>query len=184
MLWFTADLHFGHKNIITYETARSIYKTVEEMDEAIVNNWNNLVHPNDTVYLLGDVSMCGTPRTLELLTALQGHIHLIKGNHDSRMKGSCKSRFESIHDYMELKINKQLIVLCHYPFATWRNSHHGSWHLHGHSHGSSPRIGKRLDVGVDPQHMAPITIDEVRYILGEREIVLTDYHGKGGGYNE
>ena len=55
MIYFTSDLHFWHKNAIVY-TYRP-FETVEEMNEALIGNWNKIVHGNDEVYILGDVTM-------------------------------------------------------------------------------------------------------------------------------
>ena len=57
MIYFTSDLHFGHKNIISH-TGRP-FSAAEEMDEALIRNWNRTVQPNDEVYILGDLTMKG-----------------------------------------------------------------------------------------------------------------------------
>ena len=62
--WFTSDLHFGHKNVITY--CDRPWATVEEMNEALIKIWNDTVHPKDTVYCLGDFSM--STRVMEELS--------------------------------------------------------------------------------------------------------------------
>ena len=53
-IWFSADYHFSHKNIIEY-TNRP-FSDITEMDNTIVENHNSVVKPNDHVYFLGDFS--------------------------------------------------------------------------------------------------------------------------------
>ena len=53
MIYFTADTHFGHENVIRF--CRRPYATAAEMDEALIDNWNSRVKGNDTVFILGDM---------------------------------------------------------------------------------------------------------------------------------
>ena len=57
MIWFTSDLHFNHKRIIEYEPTTRPFASVEEMNETLIKNWNSVVQPEDTVYVLGDFIM-------------------------------------------------------------------------------------------------------------------------------
>ena len=81
-VYFTADPHFGHANIIRYENRP--FASVEEMDRELIRRWNETVTPEDTVYLLGDFSFYGKEKSAEILAALQGQIRLVMGNHDTR----------------------------------------------------------------------------------------------------
>lgn len=79
MNFFTSDPHFYHTNVIKY--CDRPYLSVEEMNEALVNNWNSAVKSEDTVYCLGDFSMAARP--VETFTPrLNGNKFLIPGNHD------------------------------------------------------------------------------------------------------
>jgi calcineurin-like phosphoesterase family protein len=80
MIWFTSDTHFGHKRII--ELANRPFKDVTEMNEMLVHNWNSVVHPDDTVYHLGDVALGPIRESLEYIHRLMGRKILITGNHD------------------------------------------------------------------------------------------------------
>ncbi len=79
-VWFTSDLHFGHKNLI--EGLRK--QTVEDNAELIISNWNKVVHKKDTVYILGDFVMEDPKLVEHYLKRLKGQIYYVGGNHDTR----------------------------------------------------------------------------------------------------
>ena len=181
-IWFTSDLHLGHAMVIKY--SKRPFENVHEMNETLIRNWNSVVRQEDHVYLIGDFSFQKPEEAKKTIFRLMGQIYLITGNHDHR-KGviqSCSSRFVWIKDYFDLKHEEQRIVLCHYPFLTWNGCHRGSWHLHGHCHGSLPdevnKYAKRLDVGVDVHNYFPITFENVKKILDKREFKPVDHHGR------
>lgn len=196
--FFTADLHFGHANVIQY--AKRPFADVDEMNAALIANWNAVVGDQDEVWLLGDVAMISSSRAIPLVKQLRGRKHLIRGNHDRQMNLSLHKEFETVDDYRELKAQRPIpsrgtdpliakplnpfIVLCHYPFATWNGAHHGSWCLHGHSHGTyrpgRPDVhdgGKILDVGVDCHNFRPIDLEEVADIMQKKQFRVVDHHG-------
>lgn len=72
-----ADTHFGHKNIIKY--CNRPFKTIEEMDETLIKNWNEVVSKEDTVLHLGDVFLCGKEKAKQIMSRLNGKKILIKG---------------------------------------------------------------------------------------------------------
>jgi calcineurin-like phosphoesterase family protein len=69
-VFFTADTHFGHTNIIKH--VGRPFTSVEDMDKTIIRNWNRAVCPTDTIYHLGDVSTHRPQRTREILHLLNG----------------------------------------------------------------------------------------------------------------
>ena len=143
-IFFTADTHFGHAGVL-HHCARP-WDNVDEMDEALIELWNNKVTKKDLVYMVGDFAWRDHRRYLQ---ALNGRKILIKGNHD-KMPQVSYQQFAEVTSLKELKIDKRILVLCHYPMFSWRNSCHGSWHAHGHTHNSPfqhPYLA--LNVGVD-----------------------------------
>jgi len=156
------------------------YANVEEMDEALVANWNERVQPGDRVYHLGDFSFHKPARTATILSRLKGEIHFIKGNHDSNLKGDLLNRFASFGDYKDIKVGGQHIVLFHYSLRVWNRSHAGAWQLYGHSHGSldNPDSLLSFDVGVDPQNYRPINFEEVREQMEGKTWKSVDHHGR------
>src|SRR3990167_11474373 len=171
-IFLTSDHHWGNTNIIKYSNRPFIGPL--EMDKILIENWNNVVKPQDSVYHLGDLTFSTFQPYLEnLLKSLNGKIFLIKGNHDYFAKKSYSNfRFEWIKDYYELGYDSRKVIMCHYPILSWRNMRHGSFHVHGHSHGRLNELNKsvlRLDIGVDSFNYSPINIDEVFNILETRE---------------
>ena len=183
-LWFTADTHFGHKKII--EHSKRPFLSVEEMNEVLVHNWNACVAPNDTVWHLGDIEFRGKDQDAAYwLRQLNGHIHVCIGNHDDP-KVLAQSRAASVQDVKYLRHEGQKLWLSHYAHRTWRNSHHGSIHLFGHSHGDLGWLpGRLMDVGVDSVALLagggaafyrPVSFDEIVTLLGDAPV--TDQHGQ------
>ena len=182
-LFFTSDLHFGHKAIIKYSTRP--FKHVDEMDEKMIEQYNAVVGHTDRVYLLGDFSFYNSGRTVSIIHRLKGQKYFIRGNHDKWSDSSVVAQqFEWVKHYHELRVDDRKIVLCHFPFDTWNGAHKGSWHLHGHSHGSLRTYrGGRLDVGVDNQVadrpvFTPWHYDEIVQILTGQAYQSVDHHGE------
>lgn len=167
MIWFTADTHFGHANIIKYSNRP--FKTVDEMNNVLIENINQVVKDNDILYHLGDWSFDTGEEYRHKVKCK--NIILILGNHDKRLK---KSLFKEVHPHrIEIVVNEQSIVLDHYAMKVWNKSHHGAWHLYGHSHGSLPDDPNSLsfDVGVDCWNYWPISIDGVAEQMSKKTFI-------------
>lgn len=132
--FYIADWHYGHANILAYD-ARP-FKTVEEMNEALISNWNNVISPDDIVYVLGDMFWCKTTEAISVLDKLNGQKFLVQGNHDRCHDNVFKSKFVKIAEYMEVEDEGRKIVLCHYPIPCFKNHFYGWYHLYGHVHTS------------------------------------------------
>ena len=150
-IWFTSDTHFGHKNILDYQPNRK-FTSVDEMDEFLIETWNSKVKSNDIVFHLGDFSLCSDSKSARIYTQLKGIKYLIRGNHDKESTVNLFNDrlFNKCFDYLKIKVDKQLIVLFHYPIAQWEQKSYGTFHFHGHSHNRNSGItGRYKDVGVD-----------------------------------
>ena len=129
MIYYIADNHFGHKNVIRFDN-RPFADTVL-MDEVLVHNWKERVTEDDTVYILGDCFWKNEENSVKLIQRLKGHKHLIRGNHD-RVHGRLRFYYESIEHYAEINDNDRLVILCHYPIPFYKNQHYGAVMLYGH----------------------------------------------------
>lgn len=152
------------------------------MDEDLIAKWNAKVSKSDTVFHLGDFGFA-TEQYLEgVIKRLNGNKNLILGNHDKTIRKSrtLQGLFTSVRDFSEIDLNRQKIVICHYPLMAWNKSHYGSWQLHGHCHGSLPvdLTQKRIDVGVDCFNYTPVSFDEIKVIMDPRKYIPVDHHGK------
>ena len=182
-IWFTSDLHFGHKNIIKF--CNRPWETVEEMDEALITNWNSIVGEKDIVFDLGDFAFATNGRWKELVQRLNGKHDLILGNHDGiRWPGDKTMQlFERVEQQMIIYIDNRCIYLNHYPYlcygGSWKNPEHAVWQLHGHVHtcpNSSGADDKRMiykfpyqyDVGVDNNNYTPVSFKQVKDIINSQ----------------
>jgi calcineurin-like phosphoesterase family protein len=164
-IFFTSDNHFGHANIIKY--CNRPFRSVDGMNRQMIINWNNTVGPDDIVYHLGDVGFMSDEALVNILGSLNGHKHLILGNHDKKIKKNqelFQIVFESISESAELLLGGKSYVMYHYPILGWSGKINGARMLHGHCHGTCDyphNAGKILDVGVDCHGFRPISLSEV-----------------------
>jgi calcineurin-like phosphoesterase family protein len=182
-VWFTADQHWGHANIIRY--TRRPFLNVTDMDEQLIADWNATVAKDDVVYHLGDLTL-GERRTAErYLWRLNGTIHMLvtEWHHDRNwIMNYSDDNFFHESPLMVLTLPQYSLdgrpmkmTLCHYPMEEWEAGHYGAWHLHAHSHGAkdSSRTRPMLDVGVDNAYRLlgtwrPFLLEEVADILKHR----------------
>lgn len=176
MIFFTSDLHFGHENII--KLTKRPFKDVQEMDETLIKNWNAVVSPADTVYVLGDFAYRLRKRLHDYTSALNGTRHLILGNHDRLPRVEYERNFHSVQSYLELDIGKNFIVLFHYPILSWNRRARGSWHLYGHVHtaGQMPPIAdqRTCNVSTDVHNFTPVSYDTLAQTMIARNVKVTD----------
>jgi calcineurin-like phosphoesterase family protein len=178
MLYFTADQHFGHNNI--RHLCKRPYKTIDEMNKALIDNWNSVVTPDDTVYVLGDFAYKMANRLYQYVHQLHGHKHIIMGNHDRLPRVEYEQQFETVNNYLEIDYQDQHIVLFHYPILSWNKRARGSWMLYGHVHtaGQMRQLDgmKAWNVGVDANEYKPISFEELEVIMDEKGVQVSDHH--------
>ncbi len=187
MIWFSADHHFYHQNVIRY-CARP-FSSVDEMNAEMVKRWNEVVAPGDTVYYLGDFSLAHRAVTV-FLPQLNGEKCLIMGNHDHCHPVHCKKeqkcqRMRKLYydaGFKELVLSKEMniagrnVELHHMPFAgdhekerytEWRPKDKGQWLLHGHIHEKWKQRGRMINVGVDVWDFYPVSIVQIEKIVSD-----------------
>lgn len=178
--FFTADLHFGHANIITY--CDRPFANADEMNEHLVDYWNDAVRPEDTVWVLGDVAMGKLRETLPLVGLLNGHKHLVAGNHDRCWEGHHKGVEQATKDYLAAgfetvqqgPIEVEGLLCSHFPyvddvrhlgkFAKWQPPYQARWLLHGHVHTSWKVDAWQINVGVDVWNYTPVSREQLDVI--------------------
>lgn len=158
-VWFTADTHFGHSNIIKY--CNRPFNDEKEQDYKIIQRFNEVLRPGDRLYHLGDVahSSCNIKAILDQLNV--NEIHLIWGNHDKPALLKHK-KIVSYSDIKAITIGNDRIVMFHYPMRSWNGRGHGAYQLYGHVHGQMPGIGRSMDVGVDTNDFYPYPWEEIK----------------------
>lgn len=171
-IYFTADEHHGHENIIKF--CERPFANTDEMTEKLVANHNEVVKPGDRVYHLGDMfwRTFGVERAVATVQRLNGQHYYIYGNHCELFRNNALfSQFIWCRDMENLKIQGYPnIVLCHYAMRVWNGSHRGAYQLYGHTHNVLPE-GDYLstDVGVDAQNFYPISLESVDKLMKTRK---------------
>lgn len=169
MIYFTADLHLGHRGIIT--SVDRPFDSVEAMNRTLIRNFNAVVTPRDTVYILGDLCHhLDLSERRRMAEKLHGRKILIRGNHD-RDYGS--GIFEEVLDFTTLSAEGHSFVLMHYPMLDWPKKKAGSIQLHGHIHstgdinaGNRAKGVFRYDVGVDANYYFPVSAKQIIDFFG------------------
>ena len=193
--FYTADLHFGHRNIIGY--CGRPYANVDEMNEALIDNWNLVVKPEDEVYVLGDVALGKIAETLPLVQRLNGDKFLVPGNHDRCWDGHSRVRDRDREMYEEVGFSilpswwwytlplpdgdVERVRVSHMPYvgdshdndryAEHRPVDSGHWLLHGHVHEKWVKNDRQVNVGVDAWDYKPVSANVLGAIITGRLIV-------------
>lgn len=197
-IFFTADEHHGHENArIGWGKAAQArpFGSLEEMTEGLIERHNAVVKKGDEVWHLGDMFWRTlTPvQAADIVCRLNGSHCYVLGNHEELMREhepyrTVHKKFQEVNVRHELLIPHSTlttasepvpkrsnlhIVLDHYAGRVWNRCHHGSWQLHGHSHGMLPDAGLlQMDVGVDCNGFAPVSLEQVRAFMSEKAVRL------------
>lgn len=163
MIYFTSDLHFYNKKVSM--VGNRIFDSIQEKNEFLIKQWNEVVTPEDEVYLLGDISDGNASETNEILKRLNGTKYLIIGNHDKYLEDSefDKSLYAWYQPYYILRIKETKFILFHFPIEVWEGYRNDRIHLHGHLHRKKATFEpiRRYEVGVDAHDGRPVSIEEV-----------------------
>lgn len=142
MRYYISDLHFFHSNLNDRMDKRG-FASGEAMNEHMIRQWNDRVHKNDEVVILGDLSVGKAEETNEIIHRLKGKLYLITGNHDRflQKKEFDTSRFVWIKPYGEIHDNNRRIILSHYPVFCYngqylrdKKGNPRTYMLYGHVH--------------------------------------------------
>ena len=167
-VFFTSDTHFGSSRAMTL--SRRPFASAKEMDAALILNWNNKVASDDVVYHLGDFG------NLDVLPYLHGKIHLILGNYETdairknpALQTELEKCFASVlpHAVLNLK-GIAPVYLTHKPSECKKDM----FNLFGHIHGLRKVSQNGLNVGVDANHFAPLSEDDVLFF---KDAIINHY---------
>jgi calcineurin-like phosphoesterase family protein len=204
-LFVTGCLHLNHNP--SWETPLHKmrgYESSLEMTEDIISIINQTCKSSDVLLVLGDFCLnTSFEKFCSDVQRINPELWFVSGNHDSPWKkefekfclaeygfvlgdyrlGLWQDKIKVLGPYIETVWNKQFIVANHYAFQVWNGSHHGSWSLCSHSHGSLETIlpsfanGKQLDCGWDV-HKKPLSFEEIKEIMSKKSISMPDHHNK------
>lgn len=176
MIYYTADLHFGHRNVISMDGRP--FNTVEEMNKTLIDNWNSRVTNKDDVYIIGDIAFRSETDVMDILKGLKGRKHLILGNHDKPIEKVWKNnrdkvlQLEDVYDIRTVTDTVEgrnvQVVMCHYPIVEWPYYFRDSYHVYGHIHNNKNRAyevmkgePRALNAGCMINNYMPVTLGEL-----------------------
>lgn len=207
---FTADLHLFHKRLLEKDNCRRAEhlqplpgeQLVDCMNRTVVEQWNKAVRsagPGCVVFCLGDLSFFHNEEARSVIRQLEGDKrYLVRGNHDKKVPDGWTAGYDGFVDLVvkDPVSHKEIqATVSHYPMAAWKESHYGTWCLHGHCHGRlGDRMDNRFDVGVETaielgidrgRHpFSPYSLEELLGILGEPRSWRGDTRPSGHHHNQ
>jgi calcineurin-like phosphoesterase family protein len=158
-VFFIADTHFGHKNIIQYEPLHRPFATIEEHDTELIQRWNSVVSPKDIVYHLGDFAF--GKKNIAVAALLNGRKRLIMGNHDCYPAEEYLKYFERVFGSIFYKN----YILSHIPLHP--NHARAMMNIHGHLHSKMGPVCENendpiyFNVSVEQIGLKPISLEEI-----------------------
>ncbi|WP_010497764.1 metallophosphoesterase [Paenibacillus elgii] len=153
--WFIADPHFGHKNILKYESRPFI--DTEHMDNVIIEKYNQIVSEGDTVFWLGDMFFCNSTRMDYISKRLaKGRNILVRGNHD---KGITDGKFLKLGFKPFKMIQLKGVMLTHEPISDHNMRYLEQFgvrkNIHGHVHSQTEDF--------DPTKYQCVSVEKINY---------------------
>jgi calcineurin-like phosphoesterase family protein len=180
--WLISDTHWGHKNIVNFlrkdGTKLRPWDNIDDHDQALIENWNSVVKPEDKVYHLGDLGLSNSTHLLRIISALHGTKILIKGNHDTLKLSAYQQVFKDVRAYHSLNN----IFLAHIPIhpnslGRWKGQIHG--HLHADvvlADNGEPDV-RYKNVACEQINYTPIDFDEVNEYFKQFKAPTKDEYG-------
>ena len=166
-IFYTSDTHFSSERALI--SSKRPFLNIEDMDWSLIQNWNKVVHINDTVYHLGDFG------SLWPLKYLNGKIILIQGNYEKKIFeenpdifNEYKNKFSEIYkEPVIISIKDNKYILCHEPLNGLelynKEKNKNIFVLYGHIHGRQKIKKFGLDVGVDSNNYYPLSEQDILF---------------------
>lgn len=176
---FTSDLHYGHKNILKHCPLRP-YKSIEEMREKFIVNYNSVVGHYDRVCWVGDAFFTSVEDSKQIMMRLNGQKILVMGNHDKSKKAMLEIGFSIVADELTVRIANKTCLVVHYPP---KGSKHAGYEyddrfndlrpdrkaheiiIHGHTHYHVKKDGNSIHCGVDAWDYKPVSVKEIEELI-------------------
>lgn len=168
-VWIWSDIHFGHKNIISY--CNRPFMDTTEMDEALIANFNDYVGPDDVSIWVGDVSFRKDDAANALLERCNGYKILVIGNHDVHKTTLRNLNFDEIHPIYMIELPFVDLVFTHYPMD---NLPKPMINVHGHLHDKLTDNDQHVSVCCEILNYHPIHLDELARIARTRSVGFED----------
>ena len=161
-IFVVSDTHFGHANMLKFTDEKGDpvrkFKDVTEMNEIMINNWNNTVSPEDIVYHLGDVYFGSQQSADRTLSRLNGRKRLVLGNHDKGKDTVLLKHFQKISLW---RIFKEFnLILSHIPLHP-DSFRAVEYNAHGHIHQKTSPSKFHKNVCVEKTSYTPINIEDI-----------------------
>lgn len=165
-IWFTSDHHWGHKNFLNFKDKEGNkirpFDNVQEMDEFMIDRWNEHIKPGDKVYHLGDITF-DKQNFGNIITKLNGSKRLVLGNHDDVTFLSSGGWFKKI--YTIRRFDDLGFVVSHIPLHHEQIFNHRKnfqmKQVHGHVHQNSLDNPLYVNVCVEVTDYKPVHMDEI-----------------------
>ncbi len=169
MNFYISDMHWGQEDTIAYD--QRPFKNAAECYLFMREQWNQTVTPADHVYIIGDCLSAQVDNIGDYLEGLNGHLHLVIGNHDTHLVNhkDAYKYFDHMEQILEITDGEHIVVMCHYPMACWLHKNNEKCiHVFGHLHKNAAadvqyinRSGTACNAGCMINHYKPVTIQEL-----------------------
>lgn len=167
-IWFFSDHHFGHASILNFKDKegnliRPGFSDVDEMDNHMIETWNESVKPGDLVWHLGDITFDKQKFMEKILNKLHGKIRITIGNHDDVKFLAGLGRIEKLVE--SRRFDDHLFLASHRPLHRDNLWNHRKQRevaqVCGHIHQNDPPDGLYINVCVERTDYKPIHIDDL-----------------------
>ncbi|WP_240418486.1 phosphoesterase [Paenibacillus periandrae] len=164
-VYVISDHHFGHKNIIDFESRP--FRDADEMTETMIEKWNAVVTKEDKVLHLGDFSFLNKDKTASIVSRLNGYKTLILGNHDRGRSRSwwLDAGFDEVSE--NPIVYNGFYFLSHEPM--YMNKHMPYVNVHGHIHGQKYEGKQYINVSVELWDYTPISFEQIKAMVVPNE---------------
>ncbi len=154
-----SDTHFNHANIIKYTTRP--FKSVDEMNDVLIYNWNQAVGPRDEVIHVGDFAFGSRESAEKIINQLHGYKILVLGNHDRSAKSMQEMGFDEVYTEYRRRVRGQDVLFFHDPELCTQEY---DLYVHGHTHSHLVLHPTDLDIRnacVEAIHYKPILLGDL-----------------------